>query len=53
MLPIARSDNDTTLWPGESETQHATYPRAALGGAFPGVSVSSWNVGTLDVPAGP
>ena len=52
VLPISWSDNDVTLWPGESETLHATYSRAALGGASPVVSVSGWNVATVDVPAG-
>ncbi len=52
VLPIAWSDNDVTLWPGESETLRATYPRSDLAGASPVVSVSGWNVGTFDVPAG-
>ena len=51
VLPIMWSDNDVTLWPGESETLRATYRRSALAGASPVVSVSGWNVGTLDVPA--
>jgi exo-1,4-beta-D-glucosaminidase len=46
------SDNDVTLWPGESETLHAVYSRSALDGASPVVSVSGWNVPVLDVPAG-
>jgi exo-1,4-beta-D-glucosaminidase len=53
ILPIAWSDNDITLWPGESETLRGTYQRGALGGAAPVVSVSGWNVPTLDVPAAP
>ena len=28
VLPISWSDNDVTLWPGDSETLHATYRRA-------------------------
>ncbi|HEY1517607.1 MAG TPA: hypothetical protein VGF91_14395 [Solirubrobacteraceae bacterium] len=51
VLPIMWSDNDVTLWPGESETLRATYRRSALAGASAVVSVSGWNVGTLDVPA--
>jgi exo-1,4-beta-D-glucosaminidase len=53
VLPIAWSDNDITLWPGESETLRATYRRAQLNGAAPVVSVFGWNVPTLDVPAAP
>ena len=46
------SDNDTTLWPGESETLTATYRSADLQGATPVVSVSGWNVPKFDVVAG-
>ncbi|MBM9504422.1 glycoside hydrolase family 2 protein [Actinacidiphila acididurans] len=46
------SDNDTTLWPGESETLTATYRAADLQGATPVVSVSGWNVPRFDVVAG-
>ena len=53
VLPIAWTDNDVSLWPGESVTLHATYRQAALAGATPVVSVSGWNVGTIDVPATP
>ena len=52
VLPIMWADNDITLWPGESETLRATYRRTQLGGAAPVVSVSGWNVPTVDVPAG-
>ena len=45
------SDNDTTLWPGESETLVVSYAAADLHGATPVVSVSGWNVGTVDVAA--
>jgi exo-1,4-beta-D-glucosaminidase len=51
VLPIAWSDNDVTLWPGESETLRATYSRSQLHGAAPVVSLSGWNVATRDVPA--
>ena len=51
LLPIMWSDNDVTLWPGESETLSATYASSALDGAAPVVSVSGWNVPTVDVPA--
>jgi exo-1,4-beta-D-glucosaminidase len=45
------SDNDVTLWPGESETLRATYSRSALGRATPVVSLSGWNVPTQNIPA--
>jgi len=51
VLPIIWSDNDITLWPGESETLRATYASSALHGATPVVSVSGWNVPAVDVPA--
>jgi exo-1,4-beta-D-glucosaminidase len=47
VLPIAWSDNDITLWPGESETLTATYRTSDLHGRAPVVSVSGWNVPTL------
>ena len=40
-LPIVWSDNDVTLWPGESLTLTARY--AAQGEAAPLVEVSGWN----------
>jgi exo-1,4-beta-D-glucosaminidase len=52
VVPIMWSDNDVTLWPGESETLRATYRGADLDGAAPVVSVSGWNVGAQDVPGG-
>ena len=52
VVPIMWSDNDVTLWPGESETLRATYSRSQLRGGAPVVSLSGWNVGTVDVPAG-
>jgi exo-1,4-beta-D-glucosaminidase len=51
-VPVFWNDNDITLWPGESETLHATYRRSALRGASPVVSVSGFNVAAVDVPAG-
>ncbi|MEO7066656.1 MAG: sugar-binding domain-containing protein [Rhodanobacter sp.] len=47
-LPIRWSDNDVTLWPGESLTLTARY--AALGTAIPVVEVSGWNVPSQSVP---
>jgi exo-1,4-beta-D-glucosaminidase len=46
------SDNDVTLWPGESETLTASYNSADLRGATPVVSVSGWNMPKVDVVAG-
>jgi hypothetical protein len=44
VLPVTYSDNDITLWPGESQTIQATYDPSALKGDSPQVSVSGWNV---------
>ena len=49
VLPVFWSDNDITLWPGESETLHASYRTADLDGASPVVSVFGWNVRAIDV----
>ena len=48
MLPILWSDNDVTLWPGESLTLTAHF--ASAGAAAPVVEVSGWNVPTRSVP---
>jgi exo-1,4-beta-D-glucosaminidase len=48
VLPILWSDNDVTLWPGESRTLTAHF--AKPGGATPVVEVSGWNVPTHSVP---
>jgi exo-1,4-beta-D-glucosaminidase len=48
ILPILWSDNDVTLWPGESLTLTARF--ATPGGAAPVVEVSGWNVPTRSVP---
>jgi exo-1,4-beta-D-glucosaminidase len=48
MLPILWSDNDVTLWPGESITLTAHF--ATLGAETPVVDVSGWNVPTQSVP---
>jgi exo-1,4-beta-D-glucosaminidase len=48
MLPILWSDNDVTLWPGESLTLTAHF--AATGAAAPVVEVSGWNAATRSVP---
>jgi exo-1,4-beta-D-glucosaminidase len=48
VLPILWSDNDVTLWPGESLTLTAHF--ATPGAATPVVEVSGWNVPALSVP---
>ncbi|HYZ80562.1 MAG TPA: hypothetical protein VE571_04800 [Solirubrobacteraceae bacterium] len=52
VLPALWSNNDTTLWPGESETLTVRYAAAALRGASPVVTVSGFNVAGLHVAAG-
>jgi len=49
MLPILWSDNDVTLWPGESVT--LTAHLASPGAAAPVVEVSGWNVPTRSIAA--
>jgi exo-1,4-beta-D-glucosaminidase len=51
VLPISWSDNDITLFPGESQTLTATYDPALLQGAVPVVSIQGWNVTRFDVAA--
>ncbi|MFC5581976.1 glycosyl hydrolase 2 galactose-binding domain-containing protein [Rhodanobacter terrae] len=48
VLPILWSDNDVTLWPGESLTVTARH--AGQGGAAPVVEVSGWNAPTRSFP---
>ncbi|GAA5190317.1 cellulose binding domain-containing protein [Rugosimonospora acidiphila] len=43
------SDNDITLWPGESQTLTVSYRASDLKGATPVVSVSGWNSPRIDV----
>jgi exo-1,4-beta-D-glucosaminidase len=52
VLPIRWTDNEVSLWPGESTTLVATYRTADLQGASPQVRVSGWNVATQTVAAG-
>ena len=47
-LPILWSDNDVTLWPGESITLTARYARQ--GAATPVVEVSGWNTPARSYP---
>lgn len=48
VTPVLWSDNDVTLWPGESLTLTARYTAAA--GAAPQVRLDGWNVAARDVP---
>ncbi|MEU3727226.1 exo-beta-D-glucosaminidase [Streptomyces sp. NPDC031705] len=52
LLPVRWSDNQITLWPGESATLTATYRTSGLRGAEPALRISGWNVPTATVPAG-
>ena len=44
-------NNDITLFPGESQTLTVSYGAADLQGATPVISLSGWNVPTIDVAA--
>ena len=48
LLPVLWSDNDVTLWPGESVTMTARF--ATPDAAAPVVEVSGWNVPVRSVP---
>lgn len=52
VLPIEWSDNEVSLWPGETATLTATYRTADLHGSAPRVRVSGWNTPEQTVPAG-
>jgi exo-1,4-beta-D-glucosaminidase len=51
VLPVRWSDNEVSLWPGESATLTATFRTADLHGSAPGVRVSGWNTPERTVPA--
>ncbi|MFJ9562393.1 glycosyl hydrolase 2 galactose-binding domain-containing protein [Streptomyces fuscichromogenes] len=51
VLPVQWSDNEVSLWPGESVTLTAVYRTADLHGAVPQVRVSGWNAVERTVPA--
>ncbi|MFI0809115.1 glycoside hydrolase family 2 protein [Streptomyces echinatus] len=51
VLPVRWSDNEVSLWPGESVTLTATYRTSDLHGSAPGVRVSGWNTPERTVPA--
>ncbi|WP_406327417.1 glycosyl hydrolase 2 galactose-binding domain-containing protein [Streptomyces sp. NBC_00203] len=51
VLPVQWSDNQVSLWPGESMTLRATYRTADLHGSAARVRVSGWNTAEMTVPA--
>lgn len=50
VLPVRWSDNQVSLWPGESTTLTATYRTADLHGSAPRLRVSGWNTPETTVP---
>lgn len=51
VLPVRWSDNQVSLWPGESATLTATYRTADLHGSAPRIRISGWNTPQTTVPA--
>ncbi len=51
VLPVQWSDNQISLWPGESATLTATYRTADLRGSAPRIRITGWNTPTATVPA--
>jgi len=51
VLPIQWSDNDLTLWPGESRTIAARYRAADLRGSAPTVRLTGFNVQSHQISA--
>ncbi|MEV7618339.1 exo-beta-D-glucosaminidase [Streptomyces sp. NPDC089799] len=51
LLPVRWSDNEITVWPGESVDLTATRRTAGPGEAAPRVRVSGWNARTVTVPS--
>ncbi|MGW1895074.1 glycoside hydrolase family 2 protein [Streptomyces sp. NPDC002004] len=51
VLPIRWSDNQLSLWPGESATVTATYRTADLRDSAPRLRISGWNTPTTTLPA--
>jgi exo-1,4-beta-D-glucosaminidase len=45
------TDNDVTLWPGESQTLTVSYNSADLQGATPVISLYGWNMTKIDIAA--
>jgi exo-1,4-beta-D-glucosaminidase len=53
VLPAQWTDNEVSLWPGESATLTAKYRTADLQGSAPSVRVQGWNVASTTIPAVP
>lgn len=51
VLPVRWSDNQISLWPGESATLTATYRTADLHGSSPQLRIAGWNTPASTVPA--
>ncbi|MGW1915240.1 glycoside hydrolase family 2 protein [Streptomyces sp. NPDC002076] len=51
VLPVRWSDNEVSLWPGESVTLTATCRTGDLHGSAPWVRISGWNTPERTVPA--
>lgn len=51
VLPVRWSDNQVSLWPGESVTLTAAYRTADLHGSAPHLRISGWNTPTTTTPA--
>ncbi|MGW2235937.1 glycoside hydrolase family 2 protein [Streptomyces sp. NPDC001759] len=51
VLPVRWSDNEVSLWPGESVTLTVRYRTADLHGSAPRLRVSGWNTPEHTVPA--
>lgn len=51
VLPVRWSDNQISLWPGESATLTAAYRTGDLHGSAPQLRISGWNTPTVTIPA--
>lgn len=51
VLPVRWSDNEVSLWPGETVTLTASYRTSDLHGSAPRVRVSGWNTPEHTIPA--
>ena len=51
VLPVRWSDNEVSLWPGESVTLTARCRTADLHGSAPRLRISGWNTPEHTVPA--
>ncbi|WP_328304245.1 exo-beta-D-glucosaminidase [Streptomyces sp. NBC_00435] len=51
VLPVRWSDNQVSLWPGESTTLTASYRTADLRGSAARLRISGWNTPVTTVPA--